>query len=897
MLVAGSTLGPYKILSPLGAGGMGEVYRARDTRLGRDVALKVLSPRLAATPEARARFEREARIISQINHPHVCALYDIGRQEGMDYLVMEFLEGETLVRRLEKGPLPVGEVLAIGAQVADALDKAHRAGVVHRDLKPGNIMLTAGGAKLLDFGLARPVGLVLAADALAESPTMSRPLTAEGTIVGTFQYMAPEQLEGKDADSRTDIWALGCVLYEMATGRRAFEGDSQASLIAAIMDREPPAVTELRPMSPPALEHLVKRCLAKDPAERWQRARDVAHEFKWIAEVGSKAGVPAPVASRRRSRESLAWGLALVASAVAIAAAAVFLFRPWTRRIPASALTRFAVTAPPGATVTSDASSAAISPDGLKLCFTVMDPSGISKLCVRPLETLSAQLLPGTDNAFLPFWSPDSRHIAFFANGKLQKVPAAGGPPEVICDAPSGRGGSWSKDGVIVFAPQALGPLMKVPSEGGNAVQAAKPDPSRQETGLRFPCFLPDGRRFLYVSLPRRQGMIDVFIGSLDSEEPRHLMKTYGAPVYAEPDHLLFRLHDHLMAQRFEMSSLRPVGEAMPLGDSPPSSSFEGAPLLSASATGVLAHFATSLPTTELVWMDRAGHPSGKVSLSEGSYTAPCLSPDGRKVTVIKPNSPTIFDLWMVDLERAVATRLTFEGVAAAGGGFGSSTVWSPDSTRVAFQSKRAGFYDVCQILASGAGRPEPLIQSDVVFKAPVAWSPDGRYLVFAENDKTTGWDLWLLPLEGDRKPAPYLRTPYNEMSAAISPDGRWLAYNSDETGTSEIYVTSFPAPGEKHRISTSGGGYAQWSGDGRELLIYTADQLVTSSGSVFSVDVKTGLSFKAGTPRLLFAPRRDILGITATRDFSRFLTAVPVEGSSPPSITVTMNWEAALKR
>jgi Tol biopolymer transport system component len=894
-LAAGTSLGPYKILAPLGAGGMGEIYRAHDSRLGRDVAIKVLSPHLAATPEVRARFEREARTISQLNHPHICTLFDVGREDGTDYLVMELVEGETLAHRLDKGPLPAAEVLTLGAQIADALDRAHGAGIVHRDLKPGNVMLTKSGAKLMDFGLARAHGLTPVAGALTESPTVSRPLTAEGTIVGTFQYMAPEQLEGKEADARSDLWALGCVLYEMATGKRAFEGASQASLIAAIMDREPPAITVLKPMSPPALEHLVKRCLAKDPGERWQSARDVVHELRWIAEAGSQAGVPAPVAARRQHRERLAW--VITVAAVAVAIVAVVTLR-WTRRPPAPALARFAVTAPPGRTVVTDGTSAVISPDGRRLAFIVVDSTGTPRLWVRPLDSFSVQPLPGTENAFLPFWSPDSRFIAFFAEGKLRKVPPGGGPPEVICDAPDGRGGSWSKDGVIVFAPLAMGPLLRVSADGGEVTEVARPDSARRETGFRFPCFLPDGGHFLYVSLPRRQTDFDVYLGALDSKEPRRVMGAGGAPIYAEPGCLLFARSGRLVAQRFDPHKMQPVGKIVPLGDAPPPSSFEGASLLSASANGVLVHAETSLPNTRLVWLDRAGRPSGTVSVPPGSYAAPSLSPDGRWAAVGKLSSPTGCDLWLVDLQRAVATRLTFDGLVASGtGGLGSMAVWSPDGSRAAFMYNRSGSYDVYQVLASGVGRPEPLVRSSVVFKTPAAWTPDGRYLVFSQNDEATGWDLWLLPLEGDRRPVPYLRTPFDETTAAISPDGHWLAYDSDETGTPEIYVRSFPEPGEKHRVSTLGGTGAQWSGDGRELLIWTSSQYFSGSGPVFSVDVETTPTFKAGTPRVLFTPRQDLAGIAATRDLKRFLAAVPVEGTAPASITVMLNWPAALKR
>ncbi len=897
MLALGTTLGPYKILALLGAGGMGEVYRARDTRLGREVAVKVLLPQLAATPEVRARFEREARTASQLSHPNICALYDVGREAGLDYLVMELVEGETLARRLERGPLPVGEMLKLGTQVAEALDTAHRAGVVHRDLKPGNIMITASGAKLMDFGLARPAGLAPAAAALVDSPTLSRPLTAEGTIVGTFQYMSPEQLEGKEADARTDIWALGCVLYEMATGQRAFAGDSQASLIAAIMDQQPPGIMSLKPMSPPALDHLVKRCLAKDPAERWQSARDVAHEFRWIADVGSQAGVTAPPPVRRRRWKRLARGLALGALAVATTAVATFLITRGFRRPPELALMRFSVTAPAGWAIVSDASTSSISPDGRKVVFTVADAGGGTQLCVRTLNDLSAQLLPGTQNATLPFWSPDNRFIAFFAEGKLRKVPASGGQPTIICDALSGRGGTWSKNNVIVFAPQAMGPLLRVPSDGGEAVEVARPDPARHETGLRFPSFLPDGRRFLYVSLPRKRENLDVYVGSLESGKPRLLMEAGEAPVFTEPGYLLFVLRGRLAAQRFNTSALKPTGEITTLGDAPPLSSFEGAPHFSVSANGVLAHAAVDLPVTKMVWLDRSGHQTGSVSLPPGHYASPSLSPDGRWVATTKASTPTSYDVWSIDLGREVITRLTFEGQAAGGGGIGSSGVWSPDSSRIALQYRRSGIYDVYQILASGVGQPEPLVQSDVVFKAPLAWSPDGRYLVYGQSEEATGWDLWLLPLHGDRKPIPYLRTPFEEMSAAVSPDGHWLAYDSDETGTPEIYVSSFPEPGEKHRISVSGGTNAQWSKDGREMVIYTFSNWFSTGGSVFSVDVQTTPSFKAGVPRLLFAPPQENFGIVATDDLKRFLTAVPVEGAAPASITVVVNWQAALKR
>jgi Tol biopolymer transport system component len=883
MLAAGSTLGPYKILAPLGAGGMGEVYRAHDSRLGRDVAIKVLAPHLAATPEVRARFEREARTISQLNHPHICTLFDVGHQEGVDYLVMELLEGETLAHRLEKGPLPVAEVLGLGAQVADALDRAHRAGVVHRDLKPGNVMLTRSGAKLMDFGLARAAGLAAAAPgALTESPTVSRPLTAEGTIVGTFQYMAPEQLEGKEADARSDLWALGCVLYEMATGQRAFVGESQASLIAAILEHEPRPILELQPLSPPALGHVVKRCLAKDPDRRWQSADDLARELEWIAEAGSQAGVPAPVAAQRHRRERLAWGTVVAALAITLIAVVAL---PWPRRQPAPGIARFSVSAPEGGTIYTNSPAAGISPDGRLVDFCTVDSAGTTRLWIRPLGSFWARPLTGTEGAVLPFWSPDSRYIAFFAGGKLRKVPAAGGAPEVICDAPDGRGGSWSKDGVIVFAPLSSGPLQQVSSDGGEVVTVARPDSARGESALRFPCFLPDGQHFLYVSLPRRQGQFDVHVGALDSRENRRIMTAGSAPIYAEPGYLIFGRDGRLVAQRFDRSSLRPTGRVVPLDDELPPTQTEGASLLCAPARGVLLYVSAGTPNTQLEWFDRAGRPMGTVPLPPGRYEYPTLSRDDRLAAVTRLSSAAFGDLWLVDLRRSVATRATTDGTVPPG----QASPWSPDGSRIAYQCTPSGPYDIYQVLASGTGRPEPLVQSNVVIKWPEVWSPDGKYLVFGQLGQATQSDLWLLPLQGERKPMPYLCSPFYEAGADISPDGRWLAYASNETGTNEVYVQSFPELGEKHRISTAGGYAAKWSRDGRELLIW--------SSPVFSVDVQTTPSFRVGTPRRLFTPRQDVAGITATSDLKRFLAAVPVKGSVPPNITVILNWQALLKR
>jgi Tol biopolymer transport system component len=860
---------------------MGEVYRARDTRLDRVVAVKVLPSDLAATPELRARFEREARAVSSLNHPHICVLHDVGHQDGVDFLVMELLEGETLASRLARGPLSTPDLLRFGIEVADALDRAHRGGIIHRDLKPGNIMLTRSGAKLLDFGLARAASLGGGPGGLSQSPTVARALTEAGTIVGTFQYMAPEQLEGKEADPRTDVFALGAVLYEMATGRAAFEGKSQASLISAIMSLEPPPIGASAPMSPPALDQLVRGCLAKDPEERIQTAHDVRLQLQWIRDAGSAMGVPAPVAARRRGRERLAWAVASIAVA-GLGAAAVprLVQRPVERR-----LMRFAVTAPDNATLPLDPAFSAISPDGHRLSYVAADSSGTLHIWVRPLESLTAQRLEGTENAQRPFWSPDSRSIGFDADGKLKKVSVAGGASEVLCDAPDARGGSWSQDGTILFAPVAAGPLMRVSAEGGEPVEMLRPDSTRHETALRWPRFLPDGKHFLFISLPPHQGNYDVYLGSLGSGEPKRLFAAATAPVYAEPGYLVFVRNARLMAQRFDRRRLALMGSAVSLGEAPPLSISAGAPAASASDNGILAHPAAGFPNTELAWFDRAGKRLGTVPLPPGRYEGLSISPDGQRAIVERRSSPSATDLWMVELARGLATRFTF------GSSLVNNAVWSPDGSRIAFGGSRAGPRDIYEKPANGAGEEKALYQSSIPFKNLSQWSPDGKHLVFDQPDAATGWDVWLLPADGDRTPTPLVRSPFNETGGQFSPDGRWIAYFSDESGKQECYVQSFPGLGSKYQVSTSGGFGSQWSKDGKELFILSLD------GTVQLADVQTAPSFSASTPRSLFKARQDLAGFALTPDLQRFLLTVPVGQAAPSSITLEVNWAAALKR
>jgi Tol biopolymer transport system component len=890
-LAPGTRLGPYKIIAPLGSGGMGEVYRAHDSRLGRDVAIKVLAPHLAATPEVRARFEREARTVSQLNHPHICTLHDVGHQDGTDYLVMELLEGETLAHRLEKGALPVAEVLSLGTQIADALDRAHRAGVVHRDLKPGNVMLTKAGAKLMDFGLARAAGLAAAAPgALTESPTVSRPLTAQGTIVGTFQYMAPEQLEGKEADARTDLFALGCVLYEMATGKRAFEGASQASLIAAILKEEPRSMTELRPLTPPALERIVKRCLEKDPEERFQSARDLA--FNLGAVSGSTVGMPLAASGaegRARSplrRIAFSTGLVLAGAAVALGA--------WSalHRLPPRSPVRFEISETDGMSFTAvegnvgEAAEIALSPDGKLLVFVAGDSSR-SQLWVRPLESVNARPLAGTDEALLPFWSPDSRSIGFFTGTKLKRVPASGGDVQELCDVKRARGGTWNRQDVILYAPRSEGPLYRVSAAGGDPQQVTTLDSARHESGHRFPCFLPDGRHFVYSSLPAKDGKFDIMIAALDAPKPRRLMSAYTGVAYAEPGYLLSERNATVVAQPFDAAGGRLAGSPVTLRENALAPNMAGSPGVSASTTGTIAYRTLKLPKLRLAWMDLEGRETQRVAVQAGPYSELQLSPNDRRAAVTVLTADNNQGVWMCDLERGILTRLPQESE------WSYTPKWSHDGKRIAYLTSRGPSRQSIAIRpVDESGTAETFLASDPLFKELYAWTPDDRALLYGRQDPTTRMDLWVLPLEGDRTPHPYLATPYSEQGATVSADGRWLLYTSDESGRPEAYVQSFPNAGSKYQITRDGALAAYWMPGKRQILIVPA-----SAPSMIQIaDVLPGLEFRAGPLRRFCAVPTDAQGADLAHDGKRLLVLLP-SGKAPVStITVVMNWREAAK-
>ncbi len=878
-LAAGTRLGPYEILAPIGAGGMGEVYKARDTRLERDVAIKVLPAHLSASEEMRQRFEREAKAISQLSHAHICALYDVNREGETEYLVMEYLEGETLLDRLAKGALPSEHLLRYGIEIADALDKAHRQGIIHRDLKPGNVMLTKSGVKLLDFGLAKyQAGMrgVAASDvsSLATEGQASKPLTERGTVLGTFQYMAPEQLEGKDADARTDIFALGCVLYEMATGQKAFSGKSQASLISSIMKEDPAPMSAVAPMTPPALNRVVRTCLAKDPEDRFQTAHDAKLQLEWIAEGGSQVGLPAPVAARRRSRERLAWAVA----AVAVLVAAGFAFGFWKRTPKAPQTMRFDVDVPPEV---STVDMPRISPDGRILAFNATDSTGKNRVWVRPLNALLAHPLAGTEGARRPFWSPDSKFLAFIADGKLQKVDVAGGPPQKVCDAPTGADGTWSPEGVILFDGTGPDPIWRVPASGGLPAVLVKPDRSRKETQIGWPEVLPDGKHFLYMAMGDKapEGMYRV--ASLDGKENRAFAPAQSAITYVEPGYLLYLRDRTLVAQPFDARTVRTTGEPMPLAEGVGTDGV-GLARFSVSREGTLV-YRTGEVNDRMIWVDRSGRELENVG-DPAQYHDPAFSPDGRRLAydlVDARNAKS--DVWIRDVARGVSSRFSFSKQDAF------CPVWSPDGQRLVYTAQP----DMVEKTADGQGAESPVGAKNDEMKIASDWSADGRYIAFASQGKDTAWDIWILPTFGDKKPFPWLKTNFSEIWPVFSPDGRYLAYQSNESGRQEIYVQSFPGPGGKWQVSSSGGTEPHWRADGKELFYRSADQKLTA------VDTTLGATFEAGVPKPLFQLHLES-GLARNRllpskDGQRFLlVATPARESMTPT-TVVLNWMADL--
>jgi eukaryotic-like serine/threonine-protein kinase len=877
-LASAVRLGPYEIESPLGAGGMGEVYKARDTRLNRLVAIKILPAMLAADPAFRDRFDREARTIASLTHPHICTLHDVGSHEGVDYLVMEYLEGETLAARLDRGRLELGEAYRIAIEVTDALDHAHRAGIVHRDVKPGNVMLTRQGAKLLDFGLAKPSRAVGAAAGLSMAPTTPAGLTAEGTILGTFQYMAPEQLEGQEADARTDIFALGAVLYEMLAGRKAFEGKSHASLISQIMSAQPPALSTLQTLSPATLDQLVGQCLAKDPEVRWQSARDVKAQLTWIA--AAPPATATPTGSPKRLRERIAWTIAALALVALLGAIAMLaMSRSPTSPVQAS---QFAIVPPENVNFSADVRDHAIAPNGRQMVFAASGADGRVLLWVRSFDYPSARPLPGTEDATQPFWSPDSRAVAFFARGKLKKIDIAGAPPQTLADAAYPLGGTWNRDGVIIFAPNLGAPLMQLPAAGGAPKPVTSFDQSRHDVVHSGPLFLPDGRHFLF-SANSGPNNGSTFVGSLDSTDVIPVLRGIFDATYSPPGYLLFIRDATLMAQAFDVTTLATTGEAMPITERVGGTLGGG---FSASETGSLV-YRSGGAQSRLVWVNREGQPNG-VAAPPGEYEQIALSSDDQRVAFARIG-PTGFDIHILDLQRRVTSRFTFTPP------LNNVPTWSPDGRTLAFASNQKGGLDIYQRPANASGPEQSLLAlnaTPIVF--PSDWSSDGKFLAYYRTDAATRLDVWVLPLTGDRKPIPLLRADFNESQAQFSADGKWITYVSDESGIPQVYVQSFPILSGKWQISADGGTQPRWRRDGKELFYLAPDR------KLMSVGVKSGTIFEVETPRALFQTTLSLTDLRQTyavaADGERFLLNAPVESVSAP-MTIVLNWQALLNQ
>ncbi|MFN0150166.1 MAG: protein kinase domain-containing protein [bacterium] len=892
----GARLGPYEILAPLGAGGMGEVYRARDTRLGRDVAIKVLPEHLSAQPDVRARFEREARAISALNHPNICVLHDVGCEGDTDYIVLELVDGETLAVRLERGALPLAEALRAGAQIADALARAHRAGIVHRDLKPGNVMLTKTGAKLMDFGLARvnaaaapgAQGDMTIAD-LSRSPTMTSPLTAAGAIVGTFQYMAPEQLEGGEPDVRSDIWALGATLYEMMTGAKAFRGKTQASLISSIMKDEPRPIVEAAPLAPPALDRLVARCLAKDPDDRWQSVADVASELRWLANAGADASTSVASAHANTppltgARSRAAWRVAAAGWFVALAALAWTLLRPAPRpverpfyaAIPASADAR------PAGVVNGPI---ALSPDGGRLASAVRSGGNVV-VSIYDFATGRSAHLESTKGAGFPFWSADGRWIAFFADEKLKKVPASGGPAQTLADAHAGRGGSWNAAGTIIFAPDIRGPLMKISENGGDPTPITQP--AEEEITHRNPTFLPDGEHFFFIERKSRsEGVGRLMLGSLDGDAPREILDR-ASNAYCADGYLFFVRERSLLAQRFDPRSLALEGAITPIAENLSYYNPRDVGDFSVSMEGTIAYRCRVVVESAPAILGRDGRLIEMAGPS-ARYSFLVANRDMKRIAFTLPEpGGQRFDVWVLDVATKQMQRATFTNTPSY-----IQSVFSPDATRLAVSSGNVASAGRAASLlwiqpVSGARNVETLLETSD-FSAD-DWSPDGSALLGRMQNTETGHDVFYLRLDNPRRELRSLvATGADEISPRFSPNGQWVLYLSAESGRTEAYVTDFPNAAGKWQISHDGATEAIWSTNGREIYYrHSADSLmavpVVSESAVLEI----------GTPVLLGVATERVDEVLAS-DGERFLALLSDSDVESPPAYVIRNWAATL--
>ena len=888
-LTPGTKLGPYEIQSPLGAGGMGEVYRARDVRLERDVAIKILPASLSCDSSLKQRLEREAKAVSRLSHPHICALHDIGHQDGVDFLVMEFLDGETLEQRLLRGPLPTEQALRSAVQIADGLAKAHKLGMTHRDLKPANVMLTKSGAKLMDFGLAKQSGAAPLAAALTEMTLPQTKLTEQGMIVGTFQYMAPEQLEGNEADARTDIFAFGELLYEMVTGKPAFVGKSRASLIAAILTTEPAPITQLQPIAPAALEHVVKKCLAKDPDDRWQSASDVAAELNWISEAKSQAGMPVQVEARGTKHAHLAWGAAALAALCAFALGILFLR---TTSHPESRSMRSTILPPQKATFAflGENGSAELSPDGRNLAFIARTESG-PQIFVRSLDSFNPRPLPGTEEATQVFWSPDSRNLGFFAQNKLKRVPAAGGPVLTLCGLDNGpRGGSWNQQDVIIFGSWP-GEIYRVPASGGTPEKATRFDPARQDSTQRWPHFLPDGNHFLYMSSAFGSFNEDnvFYLGSLDGKVNRILFHGSSNIAYAS-GYLLYVVDKNLMARPFDPVKLDFTGDAVSVAEGVQYDTLFSEAVFSVSSNGVLIYQTGKASSARTMMLfDATGKQVGSLG-DPAPYYGPQFSPDGKRLAyhLIDPRTGKA-DIWIQDIASGGRTRLTVDAVRSMW------PVWSRDGAQVAYVSTRSG-KPVVYVKAANGMAVEQKVWEPAIAAIATDWTIDSKALIVQERASKMKWRLAVFPLGGGGPSQLLVEVQgANVRGARLSPNGRWIAYQSDESGKDEIYISPFPKPVGRLQISVAGGIEPRWRRDGKELFYFSPDGKLTAA----ALNEKNGL-LEAASVRDLYQTKA-VPGTTdsydVTPDGNRFLVNVIATEETPTPLNLVENWTAEFKK
>jgi eukaryotic-like serine/threonine-protein kinase len=884
----GSRIGPYEIISSLGAGGMGEVYRARDTRLGRDVALKILPSSFTDNKDRLYRFEQEARAAGALNHPNILAIHDVGSDNGAPYVVFELLEGETLRQRISSTPLPQRKAVDYALQIAHGLAAAHDKGIIHRDLKPENLFITKDGrVKILDFGLAK---LVQVDPVEIESNVPTRRIVSEpGVIVGTVGYMSPEQVRGNKVDHRSDIFSLGAIFYEMLSGRRAFHGDSAVETMGAILKEEPPDLSATNKNIASTLERIVRHCLEKNPDERFQSARDLAFDLQALTVTSDQSSslVALPKHFRAKDWERLAW---IALSALLLISTVTLAILHFRNKQQATEMNTFRFNIFPPEQMTF-AGGGAISPDGRNIVFRVASSSGNPQLqlWIQSLDSFTAQPIAGTEGVGFFFWSPDSRNLGFFANGKLKRVDVTAGVPQTLCEVTRGLGGgTWSRDGIILFGSNADG-LYRVSASGGTPTPATQLDHSLQETSHRFPYFLPDGKHFLFESRTSHQESVVVYVGSLNSNEKKRLLTASSNAKFALPGYLLFVRDTTLMAQQFDPSSFQLSGEPqrvveqINVGPGP-----GGVASFSVSATGILVYWGWS-GNTQLNWFDR----TGKLLSSLGPplrYGNLSLSRDEKHVavTIRDPQSATT-DIWILDPVRS--SRFTFTAAANEG-----MPLWSPDGTELVFVSDQNGsVLNVYEKATSGASN-EQLILGNDVHKSVTDWSSDGRYILFVQDSPTTKTDLWLLPMAEDRKPAVFLQTQFEEDDAKFSPDGRFIAYSSNASGHWEIYVQTFPASGQQWQVSSRGGAQPRWRRDGKELFY------ISPSNQLMAADLKlSDNSLEIGIPKVLFqahpqgfpGPRNMY---TVSADGQRFLIN-SLADAAPQPLSVIVNWPAELKK